>query len=434
MNAPTIAKFLSGAVVLWAVTTLGSVFGQESSPPPEEAAKVDKGQVLDLLKMLDSPVFQQREKALKKLRTLGRPILPTIKATISSLSLNARMQLQPLLDENEAPPTPFAVKLEATIISVPKGETPVGEILALLTGSAGFRFLDRSGIDSKTPVFFEGGKLESLKILNRLCNKLGVRWAQDFNTGAYRFYRGATTRAPVEVYRGPYHIALNSLAINTNLQFGSEPTANCYLRGQLDIEPLADVVGILFQPEVVAALDDQKRNLRLESKLVQHFQSAVNRRNFNFNLRISLPEKDAKTIGLLHLRIPIILPQGFETVTIRLEAKEEDSSAKSGSLEVTFVRLDKIRNKRIAVLNVKRSLPRTETARPASIIEQHITLITKDGQEVRAHARVARQVRPDYEVLRVELPSGEFESLRFAQVTEVKSKLFEVKFKDIPLP
>ncbi|MFT7619163.1 MAG: hypothetical protein ACI97A_002813 [Planctomycetota bacterium] len=417
---------------------LGRIEAQTPAEPPQDQTQEDeaaiKAEVIRLIQELDSPVYKTREAALKKLQQMGTSAVPIIRASLNKLSLNTRMQLEAMLDEVVADKKNHVVQLESSMISTTDGETTVGEILRQLTAEAGFRFLDRVGIDSKATLFLEGGRKEALKVLNELCNKLGVRWAQDYNSGCYRFYRGVAGSAPVEIFDGPFRIALNSLTFNTNLQFGGEATNNCYIRGQFDMEPTADVVGVIFQPKVVTATDDQKRSVVMEDAGTANFQSSLNRRSFNFNLRINLPAKDAKKISNLHLKVPIVVPTNIETVTVQLDAKDPKSSGSSGPLEVKFVRIDKQGQKRFAVLHVIRKLPMTKTERPTEVMDQSIFLVAQDGSEEQAFGRVVRQIGKNHETLRVEIPSGEFRALTFAQITEIETRVLEFKFKDIPLP
>ncbi len=405
---------------------------------PQDGAQVTQKPTQDeiaaLLKSLDAPAFATREAAFERLRLMGPKIHDILISRLDKLSINARMQVQSLLEESASDKKAYIPQLSPSMLTIGKEKTTVGDILRLLSQDAGFRFADRVGINERNEIFLPEGKREALKILHELCNKLGVRWAQDYNTGEFRFYNSGIKSAPVEIYSGPFRVALNSMTINTNLQFGSDATFNCYIRGQLDIEPTADVLGVVFQPQVTEAKDDKGRSVKIETSVAQSFQSSLNRRVFNFNLRIERPQKDASSLKTLNITIPIVVPTGIETVEVALDAENDSSKAQSGSLEVQFKRIEKNAQRRTAVLRVSRILPRTKTVRPMEIIEQLVTFVAEDGSEKTAYKRIARQIQGDHEVLRVELPKGEFKSLRFSQVVSVGSKTLEFKFVDVPLP
>lgn len=430
----------SQALVLvgYFILFLGILPAQTPTKPvktaPQEDSAAIEAEVKRHIQELDSPIYKNREEALTKLQEMGATAVPTIRKVMSDMSLNTRMQLEAMLEEFVPTTNRYNAKFEAAMITTKAEQTTVNDVLRLLRLGAGFRFADRLGVDGKTTLSLDGGKKEALKVLNEMCTKVGIRWAQDYNSGCYRFYRGSAGTAPIEIYDGPFRIALNSMALNTNLLFGQEPSNNCYIRGQLDMEPTAEVVGVIFQPAVVEAIDDKKRSLLLKDTTVTNFQSSMNRRNFTFNLRVSLPAKDAKKIALLSLKIPIVVPSAIETVTVQIGKDTPKNSATSGGLEVKFVRIDEQRTKRYAVLHVVRKLPKTKTERPTEVMDQDIFFIAKDGSEEQAHSRVARQVAKDYEILRVEMPAGEFQAMTFAQVIEIETRIFEFKFKDIPLP
>lgn len=402
---------------------------------PAAATAELRERVAGLVADLDGDDFAEREHATRALIDLGPPARTLIEEAMEKAPVEVRMRLRQILLEMPQSLQKAADPLETNPLTVTFEDAPATRVLTWLEKHGGATFRQPTNIAADELVTLEAKEAPFFDVLDKFCKEIGRGWYRDFNDGAFRFTAGATGGQPLVSYSGPFRISLRAITHNSTLTFGAAAVQNCYVHGQVDVDPAATVTGVWMPPKIEEIVDEQGRDLTAK-KAVQTPNLTANRKVFHFTANLAPPPADSKKVARFAGKFRVLVPETWRQATVEAPGEGEPPKEVVGEeLTVRFVSTAQRGNTTNVTVEIERPplLSNPNVRNP--VFDQTFIAVTADGEIHRPTRRPGRRLVRGVETFTVFFDGKlDVRAMRVKSLAAVEEREIAFEFKDLPLP
>jgi hypothetical protein len=415
------------------LTLIGPGAAQETSPERIGA----------LIAQLEEADFARREAATAALVGLGEGVREALRAARAGLPLEARLRVDAILARIDRAPVSGR---HGRLVSLHLSQLPLSEALAAFEATTDVAlelderyWAQRGGPEAIArlrllPVTLDAQDLPLLQVLDILCNQHDLGYMPASGRNAFTLMPGNSVAAPV-VYSGPLRVSLASIVITRQTFFNGAPSVVARLLVQVDVEPGADVLGILGPVSLVQARDDTGADLAQDADVTRPFLSPLaGRGRAQFHAPFTTPEPEASELLLVEVAFDLLVPgpglwdelarpgpatvgePGAGPLELRLDAWA--ASAAGTRIEISF----------------REGAPGGDLPPGVAIPDRETIEVSGPGGTSIELPGPQRSRRDGREVRILELPPGPVEAIRVTALAAVARQPIRVRFENVPLP
>lgn len=399
---------------------------------PDEAARANAA-----IARLESDDYQVRDEACAVLIALGGAVRPFVIAAIERAGLETKLRLSEVLSRLPESVETVDALGSRTLVTLDLERTPFRAALKAITAQTGIAFPEPLNVEPETAVTIKVKDEPFFQAIDALGRSVGARWQQDYAQPGIRWYAGTVGR-PLCRYVGPIRIALNSFNRSSNMTFGGDPSEQCYIHGQLDVEPTVAVLGTWLPPIIEEITEDGGRSLVIESQKQQPYFNVSNGRGiFNFSLPFLPPSAEAKTLKRLAAKIRLVLPKTYQTLSLPIDFAKPEAETIGRGVAARVLSASNLNGRISASIEIERPPLVLDENRPQQVQDSTFEWILRSG-DLRAAPPPGRSFADGRETLTLVAPAGvaaeDIAGIRIRILLEFEKREVEFAFEDIPLP
>lgn len=401
---------------------------------PDERILVERA-----LRDIDGDSVPVREAAGKILRDFGQAARPLLMRGLESASPEGRMRISEILESMPESVETAEFRSEPTRITIHAESQSFRAILSAIARSSGVTFPEPLNADVQGPLTFNADNLPLFEVLDRLSTLTGLRWQQDYAAGTVRWYQGSYGQ-PLVKYRGPFRISLTNYTHNSTMTFGGEPSEQCYVYGQVDVEPGVELLGIWTPPTMSAIDDSEGRSLgKSINAQAPMFNASMGRSIFPFTIAFPPPPAETHNLKKLAGKFVIAVPKTLRTVQfdVAQPTTTPGSPMAGDGLTTRLVSCMKTTDRMSVTIELERQPLVIDDKSRQQVQDIVFYWVTRDG-EVRHPSPPGRQMQEGREMLILVPPPhlrvGDIDGLRMRVVMQHEKREVPFEFLDVPLP
>jgi hypothetical protein len=422
-----IAGMFLGLVVL-----TGYALGQAS-----DSALKDR--VATLLERLDAPKPETQKSAEEALIKLGAKALPYL-PDVDKLQGEKKARLERIREALRA--ATEDINIGASLITLKVKGIRLTEAVQKLQAMSGNPITDlreaEGGEASNPSLDLDIDNKPFLEALDILCRQAEITPNFFTGDGTIGLMPGKPPEKGLITYSGPFRITFKQLGISRDLQTDTSSAS-----AALDVawEPRLRPMLMKLDAKELKIVDD--RGKPVEAQVMQEDMEVVLRPEnpvAEMNLTLKAPERDAKKLGSMKVKVEFEIPAGLKTFRFANLAVKQAETVKQGDIGVTLEGAEI--DEQVWKVNVQLSYPGGAPAAESyrqGLFNNRLWLQKADGSRFEHNGGFSDTGASDgkfgFEYLFVDAPGKPSDyGLVYETPSQVKKIPLEFEFKDVPLP